>query len=334
MVTVGDIGEFALIERIAAWVADGSPTSESDRGFKLQTGIGDDAAVWISPGGTQISTIDTVVEGIHFLNGSISWLDIGWRLMVSNVSDIAAMGAVPLCATVALGIPSHFPVRSVEDLYRGMLEASRTYQIYVIGGDVVSSPTIFVTVSLNGAMSEIPLSRSKARSGDAILVTGPLGGSAGGLKVILDEIPVDSDARMALVQLHQRPWARVQEGRSLIELGILCAMDISDGLLVDLKKLVKSSGVGAYLEVDRVPVCAPLRLAFPTQALQLAVTGGEDYQLLFTCPSELLDSVFAVLPSSSIVGEITASDSGRVVISDPRDELGNQHFVGWEHFRS
>ncbi|MCH7482114.1 MAG: thiamine-monophosphate kinase, partial [Chloroflexi bacterium] len=185
MTTVRDIGETALIERLTARVSGARLDPPALDGFELLTGIGDDAAVWRLANGLTVTTTDTMVEGTHFTPETASWSDVGWKLWTANVSDVAAMGGTPLAGVVTLGLPSATPLRAVDDLYDGMLDACRAYRTLLAGGDIVDSPTAFFTVAMSGACTEEPLARAGGRAGEVVAVTGPLGASAAGLRLLL-----------------------------------------------------------------------------------------------------------------------------------------------------
>ncbi|MBI1886305.1 MAG: thiamine-monophosphate kinase [Chloroflexi bacterium] len=168
---VSDLGEFALIERLAAAVSHPPPES-------LLVGIGDDAAAWRTGEGVVLATTDTLVEGVHFLPESVPWRDLGWKALAVNVSDIAAMGGAPQFALVTLAVPPPFPVEAADELYAGLDECARAYDLTIAGGDVVRSDKAAVTVALLGHAGfdeygePLLLRRDAARPGDAIAVTG------------------------------------------------------------------------------------------------------------------------------------------------------------------
>ena len=254
MTTVRQIGELALIERLAERVSRARLEPPALDGFALLTGIGDDAAVWRLERGLTVTTTDTMVEGTHFTSQTASWADVGWKLWTANVSDVAAMGGTPLAGVVTLGLPSATPLRAVDDLYDGMLEACRSYRTLLAGGDIVDSPTAFFTVAMSGACIHSPLTRAAGRPGDAVAVTGPLGASAAGLRLLLAGRTPSSAAERSLAEAHRRPCARVDAGQRLVEAGVRCAMDLSDGLVADLGKLALASGCGVRVDASAVPV--------------------------------------------------------------------------------
>ena len=332
-VKLQDIGEFGLLQLLARMVEEAGLRPQ-DKGARLRLGIGDDAALWDSPQATHLLTTDTLVQGIHFTQETTPWRDLGWKMMVANLSDVAAMGGTPRYAVVTLGLPPDTQVIDVEELYHGMLEACRRYPTGIVGGDVVRSPVPFVTVALTGVCSGPPLTRSAARRGDAIAVTGPLGSSAGGLEVLLQHLQVPADPREHLVQAHRRPHPCLEEGQILGALGIRCAMDISDGLIDDLSKLCQASGVAARLVIDHVPVHPLLQEAFPQDYLRLALHGGEDYQLLFTGPPATVTKALTRLPQGAqTIGEILAGEPGRVMLVDGAGREVATPGAGWDHFR-
>ena len=331
MTTVGDLGEFGLIERLAGTVAAARLDAPAGKGFQLLLGIGDDAAAWRSGPGVMVSTTDTMVEGVHFTQATTPWQDVGWKVMAANLSDVAAMGALPTCAVVTLGLPRGYPVSAVDALYEGMLEACKRYHFLLVGGDIVHSSQCFVTVAINGVCLSEPLTRSSARVGDAIAVTGQLGGSAGGLRLLQSGAVLDSGAANALVSVHRRPQPRLEEGQRLVSAGIRCAMDVSDGLLADLAKLCQASGVAARVHSDQVPMDSSLRQMWPDHALQMALNGGEEYELLFAGDSPLVSRVVADLPHGAVIGEITAGKPGSVSVHDRQGRELAVASSGWDH---
>jgi thiamine-monophosphate kinase len=333
MITVGDIGEFALIDRIMALVAEARLESSSVTGFRVRLGIGDDAAAWRVGNGVEVCTTDTVVEGVHFTRNTIPWRDLGWKALVANLSDVAAMGATPLYTLVTLGLPADLPVTAIDDLYAGMVEACRAYGTQIVGGDIVSSTNVFCSVTMNGECAEEPLTRSAARPGDVIAVTGALGASAGGLHLLLTGSEDQSPAAQSLIHAHRRPEPRLEEGQRLLRAGVRCAMDVSDGLAADLSKLCRASGAGAKLYAAQVPVEQSLSDALPDQARDLAIGGGEEYQLIFTGPRYLIDRVLHELPEAVIVGEVTDDEPGQVRIEDEDGQEITLEAQGWEHLR-
>lgn len=348
---VSEIGEFDLIDRLAARIYDQNARriQEADaRGFRMLRAIGDDAAAWDAPSGLRAITTDTMVEGVHFRLDYTPWRDLGWKCLATNISDIAAMGCVPTYAIITLGLRPALPVEGLEALYDGMMEAAAAYGGAVVGGDIVRSPAFFITVALQGAApdgSNALLVRDAAALGDLIAVTGPLGSSAGGLRLLASGADsaaqgIDADAAAYLVSAHNRPMPRVSEGIALADAGVRCAMDISDGLMDDLAKLCRASGVGARVYAPRAPADARLKAAFPDEWLDLALGGGEDYELLFVAPPAVMRrAIGATSPPPVVVGTITEfADGGsasapRTTLVDARGRAMDVARGGWDHFR-
>ncbi|MCH8062874.1 MAG: thiamine-phosphate kinase [Chloroflexi bacterium] len=341
---VRDIGEFPLIERLAA-----SIEGDSDRlfervgqsGYRLRLSIGDDAAAWESPSGTSVFTTDTMVEGIHFNLDNISWHDLGWKTLATNLSDIAAMGCEPTYSLVTLGLRGDLPVDGLVEMYGGLMEVSERCGGAVVGGDIVHSPVFFVTVALLGKASEADpngagpiLRRDAAAPGDQVAVTGHVGCSAGGLRMMLEGLNFDDAVAAHLKSAHNRPLPRMQEGTRLVTSGVRCAMDVSDGLVDDLGKICEASGAGAVIHADQVPADDFLRMAYPEEWLDMALGGGEDYELLFTAPPDVMNRVTRLLETPvAIIGEIV-SGSSDVLVLDGRGERVAVRSGGWDHFRA
>ena len=341
---VKDIGEFGVIERLNRMVVGRGEGNDAVRAFPLLVDTGDDTAVWQVGAGRELFTTDTVVEGIHFTRETTPWRDLGWKAVAANVSDIASMGGLPTYALITLGLPSETEVADIEEMYRGMLEIGEEYGMAIVGGDIVGSPVLFVTTALVGVTGRPPLLRSNARPGDAVAVSGYVGSSGGGLRVMLDaerdEIPgATGEAADFLRYAHRRPAPAVRQGQLLSESGIVTAMDVSDGLADDLGKLCAASGVAARICAASVPVHPMLRQQFPDDCLALALGGGEDYVLLFTGPPDMVASLIPQLgEGSAVIGSIVAAeDYGnpvRVAVVDDEGKLISPSGHGWDHFRS
>ena len=333
---VEELGELGLIRLLTQMVTrerrEGDSTAP--RPFQLLVDVGDDtAAVQFGPT-TKLYTTDTVVEGVHFTRSTIPWQDLGWKVMAANISDIAAMGGLPLYALITLGLPAETEVEDVRLLYCGMLELANQYDVSLIGGDVVRSPIVFVTIALTGEVKGNPMLRSAAKVGDAIGVTGPLGSSAGGLELMLNGISEDEAASEYLKEAHRRPNPCIPQGHLLLEQGAKAAIDISDGLVDDLSKLCHASGVAAHVEIDKIPIHSSLKEAFPHSCTKFALSGGEDYQLLFTASPSVMEQVLPLLPPpANIIGKIVEGEAGKVTVLDSTGERVIMPSGGWDHFR-
>jgi len=328
-VNVSELGEFGLIQRLAAIAGAEAPPD-------LIVGIGDDAAAWRAGEQVLLATTDTLVEGVHFLPKFAPWADVGWKALAVNVSDIAAMGGEPLFALVTLALPLESEVSFTEELYGGLMECALEYGVTVAGGDIVRAPQISVTIALIGRaqMREgepLLMRRDGAKAGDVIAVTGTLGDSASGLWR-LRKGASDEDA---LVRAHLRPLPRLAEAQEATQAGIICAIDVSDGLLQDLGHICQMSGLGAEVREEALPLSDDLWAAYPEDAIALAVSGGEDYELMITGDEGTVERVAqAISPALTVIGRMVESPRHK-----PRllDTAGNELAVavhGWDHLHS
>ena len=333
---VSDLGENELVERIAALVAERRPALQPESASgppDLLLGIGDDAAAWRAWGVTQVLTADALVEAVHFRRDTASWEEVGWKALAVNLSDVAAMGASPGLATVTLGLPPDLEVAAVDGLYRGILDCSVQHGGAVVGGDLVRSPVVFIAVSLTG-IAERLLTRSSARPGHSIAVTGTLGGSSAGLEALQRGLCLPEEDAAALRSAHLRPQPRLQEGQLLAERGVPCAMDVSDGLAADLGRVCRASGVGAVVEAASLPIHPAAARVFSQRSLAMALGGGEDYELLFAGPPALVEDVLTALPcGGAVVGRIVEDETHSVVVLDEQGRPLDVTSCGWEHFR-
>lgn len=340
--TVADVGEFGLI----AMLTEALPVGVRG-GDHVLLGIGDDAAVWRpDPGQDVVITTDSLVEGVHFRLDWTDWRSLGHKSLAVNISDIAAMGAEPKLAVVTLGLRGDDPVEGLQDIYRGMGELARRHGMVIAGGDIVRSPrdlAIHVT-ALGQTRDSNPLLRGGARPGDVIAVSGTLGASAAGLRLLGE--PPESPLRNAavaetLIEAHLRPEPRVELGQILAEHGATSAMDLSDGLLGDLPKILVASGVSAILHEADIPVAAAVHALFPDDYLDMAMRGGEDYELLFTAPPGAYVHIAAIAAIAGTAG-MPVTAVGRIETATPdgpelwlEQESGLRRMLtpgAWDHF--
>ena len=338
---IRDIGEFSLIQLLAETLTfEGveGPNLKQPDAWSPRVGIGDDAAVWEGEAGTRVLTTDAMVEGVHFELGLTGWRDLGWKAMAVNLSDIAAMGCLPTLSVVTLGLRDNLPVDGLVEMYRGIADACRSHGGQVVGGDIVRSPVFFVSVAMEGQASITEpdgrgaiLTRGAAEIGDVIEVTGSLGDSAGGLRIAQAGESFD-DSTERLRAAHFRPEPRLAAGQALARTGIRAAIDISDGLVGDLSKLCEASDVGAVVRGHEVPTSDALRSRFPVDWLSPALTGGEDYELLFTGPEVAVrEASEAVDVPVTIIGEIVDASRGVSVVDADGDAIEADR-GGWDHF--
>ena len=305
---LAELGEFGFIERIRRAVA-GAPG--------VHLGIGDDCAVLeLPPGERLLTSTDLLIEEVHFRREWTDLFRLGRKSVSVNVSDIAAMGGTPRHLYLGLGIPADLPVEELDSFISGFLSACRDYGATLVGGDTCRSPgplLISVTVEGSAPVAEV-VRRRGARPGDGIFVSGTLGDSALALRRLLDGgLPDDVSAAR-----HHDPRAQVELGRFLATARLPSAMiDLSDGLLADLGHILEASAVGAEIEVAAVPLSPVFRsaLAGESELIELALSGGEDYQLLFTVPPAREEELAAIptalgLPLTRL-GTVTA-EPGRL----------------------
>ena len=333
---VKDLGEFGVIDLLNRMVIDqrDGPDNGAPLAFSLLVDSGDDTAVWETGKARELFTTDTMVEGVHFTRDTTPWRDLGWKSIASNVSDVAAMGGSPTYALITLGLPPETEVADLKDLYQGMLELGNQFGVAIVGGDMVRSPVAFITVSLVGVIKKDPMLRTSARPSDLVAVTGHVGSSGAGLKLMLEFPGETSDAADYLRNCHRRPVPEVAAGQLLVESGITTAMDVSDGLFDDLSKLTRASGVSARICADQLPVHDFVRQRFPNDWLGLALGGGEDYVLLFTGPRPGVEAAVAALgEGAAVIGEIEESEPGQVTLAGASGQEIPPPAQGWDHFR-
>jgi thiamine-monophosphate kinase len=319
---VSNIGEFGLIKKLAKLSIDAVDNRWlSSR--QLVVGIGDDAAFWKADNPFQMATVDSLVQDVHFSLKTTTWEELGWKSIAVNLSDIAAMGGVPLYALISLGLPGSMRVADVTALYDGMVKISKKFHVAIVGGDTVSSPFVFVST------------RAGAVPGDKIAVTGYLGASAGGLKMLSENIKFSPGSTAKLRNAHLKPDPRVIEGQAMVANGVKAGMDISDGLVGDLTHICEMSRIGARLNIDMVPVSPATQECFEGKALEMALSGGEDYELLFTAPESVIKKVKESLACPvTVIGEITATNKGKVLLINEAGKQIDLKKKGWDHFVS
>jgi thiamine-monophosphate kinase len=324
--TLQTIGEFGLIRALEqhchALQAD------------VIQGIGDDAAILrTQPNEALIASTDLAIEGIHFDLNFESLRDVGYRTAVANISDMAAMGATPKFLLVALAVPSSASVKSLQDLYRGIKEPCRRFNISVVGGDTSSSKTgLFLCMTILGQVkAKQALRRRGAKVGDQVFVTGTLGDSKAGLQILQRQAKQKN--RMApqahetfLTKRHLRPTPRLAIGQQLAK-GRLAhaAIDVSDGLSGDIHHLCESSGVGVELWASQLPLsrhCRTYAASHHLSPIELALAGGEDYELLFTVPPkhqpQMATLAKAFKTPMTCIGEIRPKSFGLKLKSEGR----------------
>ena len=302
----------------------------------VRVGMGDDGAVLRVPANQElVVAIDTMVEGVHFLPGTAA-ADLGWKALAVNLSDLAAMGATPAWALLALTL-RRADAAFVQDFADGFTQLAQEHQVALVGGDTTSGP-LSISVAVHGFVPPGgALLRSGAHVGDLVLVTGTLGDAVAGLYALRDprhDRPARAAMRKTLIDRLTRPVPRVAAGIALRGLASAC-VDISDGLLGDLGHICTASGVGAELDASLLPRSHELReLLGESKSLEFALSGGDNYELCFTVAPENLEQVLADLGRVGCgvtwIGRIVAGDGVRV-----RDAHGawlTPEMHSWEHF--
>jgi thiamine-monophosphate kinase len=306
-------------------------------------GVGDDAAV-VEPGMYQgVLTTDLLIEGVHFELGSTAPHDLGHKAVTVNVSDVAAMGAVPRYGLASVGLPGSVESSWVMELYGGMREAADEYAMALVGGDTSGSDRAIVAMTVYGQVNAgKAVTRSGARPGDVLVVTGSLGGSAGGLRIARASPEAQKDLLSTdwgrdLMSRHERPVARVGEGQTLAGAGATAMIDLSDGLALDLARVCEDSEVGARVQVPDLPLApglVDLAEATGDEPFDLALHGGEDYELLAALPPDSVDGARRDLMDRyhtrlTTIGEIT---EGPGVVAVRGDRESPLEAKGWDHF--
>ena len=306
---LNEIGELGLIERIKKKIDIRDP--------HIIAGIGDDTAVIESPGGSYtLLTTDMLIENVHFTLRAMSFSQIGHKALVVNLSDIAAMGGVPKFCLVSLGLNEKISVEDVDEIYKGVLPVAEEYNVKVLGGDTNFSPSgLVIDICVIGEVEpELLCLRSGARAGDSIFVTGVLGGAS--FYLAKGE--------------YFPPTPRIKEARAILETVKVNAMiDLSDGLAVDLHNITRSSNVGALINIEDIPV-------FPEAEQESAISGGEDFELLFTVVASEKDKLLREIPDKTgtaltCIGTILKEG---VTIKGRDGKISLLPSGGYEHFKT
>jgi thiamine-monophosphate kinase len=320
-VKLSDDGEFGFLESVRGWVGPGT----------APVGIGDDAAVTqLRNGSSLVVSTDALVEGVHFRFDWSTPADVGNKAVAVNVSDLAAMGAEPRWLVLALCAPASTSIERLREIYEGIGQACEAYGTELVGGDTVAADQLVLAVTAIGEIEGDPIRRSGAKAGDALAVTGALGRAAAGVNLLLSQDPkkVSPEDAIACMDAHRRPVARVAEGLALRKAGVHAAIDVSDGLASDVRRLAEASGVGVELDVERIPVADEARRIADARGWdveRMVLGGGEDLELLVALPPDQAETLGLVE-----IGRVV--DEGvwlvRKSVREPIDA------EGWDHFRS
>ncbi len=322
---LGDLGEFSFLRRLRARVP-------VDRGVVL--GLGDDCAV-VSPLGLTLLTTDVLIEGVHFRREWTTFALLGEKAFAVNASDIAAMGGEPTFALLSLAIPRTCEVEELEAFFDGFLRAAAPAGTALVGGNLSAAPCVIISVTLLGRAPYGTITRAGARVGDDLYVTGTIGDAALGLRLLQEgrEEPLAQQSKARFLC----PAARLMLGQEIAARRLATAMiDISDGLLQDLEHLCEESQVGAIIEAAALPLSPAYRTLVGEQDWSIALTGGEDYELLFTAPPEQHAKIQklayeANCPITRIGGIVPQAE--QIKVCRPDGTVSAPGHWGYDHFR-
>jgi len=314
MIKIKDIGEFGLIDRITR-----KPKNKNN----VLVGIGDDAAV-VKPGKhLQVLTTDCLVEGDHFTREWFTPLQIGMKAIEINVSDIAAMGAIPSYALVSLGFPGDLDVEFVDEMYSGMWKVCDKYNIGIIGGNMTHSTQIFISITLLGEVEKKNLVlRSGAEIGDFIFVSGYLGNGRAGLRLFQENIEGFDGVKKRYLEPKARLDFALKNASSVNSM-----IDVSDGLAGDIKHICEQSGCGAVIYKDKIPITDEVKEIaeiLGEDGYDYALYGGEDFELLYTVSPDKVSKIDGYL-----VGEITKDKKIKLFLNGKEQQIMD---YSYDHF--
>lgn len=334
MTSLSEIGEFGLIKRFSQQFLKDLPIDH--------IGIGDDCAIIpLNKKEVLLVTTDMLIEDSHFIRNKISAFDLGQKSLMVNLSDIAAMGGTPGSAFLSIGLAAGSEIEWIDNFFKGIKSVCDEYGVYLMGGDTTKSPDRIVVniVVIGKSITSKVKKRSAAIPGDIICVNDFVGDSGGGLRILLENLPGDKDAKY-LVRRHNCPRANVKEGKWLADYKEVHAMiDISDGIESDIHRLMESSNVGAEIELDRIPLSGELmRVAgkYGWNAHEIGVAGGEDYCLMFTISEKGFDKIIRDYEKEFRkpfykIGRIKEASAGLTFLYNGKITSLGKH--GWDHFR-
>jgi len=339
---ISEIGEFGLIAHIRDTLGETDDDS-------IVAGISDDAAVYrVGDGRVHVATSDALIEGVHFDRTFMPMEHLGFKAVSVNVSDVAAMNATPRYATVVLGVPKDASVEAIGTLYQGIKQACDAYGMTVIGGDTTGAHSLSVTITVIGEADEDDIVyRRGAQPGDKICVTGDVGGSYAGLKVLLlqreqlqqegQDFQPQLDKFSYVIRRHLAPPAQLKSVRDWVDAGFrpTSLIDISDGLASEVHHLCEASETAAQLYEPSLPISPHTRntaTEFGEDVTIYAIFGGEDYELVFTAPEDALKRLDP--QTFNVIGEMAApdEDTPRVRLKQADGENVRVHPGGFDHF--
>lgn len=336
MTTIAELGEFGLIARITA----GLPQSAD-----VIVGVGDDAAVLdVGCDELLVATCDAQVEDTHFRLRHTTPHNIGRRALAVNLSDIAAMGARPRFALISLLIPPSLDMAVLDGIYEGLREEAAQFDVALVGGNIArNAERLIIDITLLGTGTRNRLlRRDSAKPGEIVMVTGSLGSAAAGLLVLEDEqlaVKMPSENLVGVLAALRTPTPRVAAGQWLAQHDVTTGMDVSDGLAADLSHICKASGVGMHIEAESLPIrpeAVTLAILAGREPQDLALFGGEDYELVFTVPADRADVLthelfVATGVNATAIGTVCEGSAMTLFRQGKPSPLRS---TGWDHLHS
>lgn len=336
---ISQYGEFGLIKHLTE--------NFSFHNESTEISIGDDAAVINPQGQKVVVTTDVLAEGVHFNLGYVPLKHLGYKAVVVNISDLAAMNATPTQILVSLAVSNRFPVEALEEIYEGIALACERYKVDLVGGDTTSSTSglVMSITAIGLEHSENLVGRSGAKAGDLLVVTGDLGGAYMGLQILEREHSVylanpnmqpEMEGYDYILQRQLKPEARTDIKNTLKELGVqpTSMIDVSDGLSSEILHLSDQSKVGFRLYESKIPM-DPLTMTTADELnlnpVMCALNGGEDFELLFTIPAADYDKI-KNHPDFTIIGHVTPVEEGNYLVAAGSNELIALNAQGWDAF--
>jgi len=334
---VRDLGEYPLVAKLCERL-------ERTFGFdkRVLVGLGDDAAVLEIDGVKVVLTIDTQLENAHFRLRWMPPFDLGWKSIAISISDVVAMGGKPVAALLGLGLTGDEPVSFVDEFYDGAIAICQSMGTLLLGGDTVRSPIgLMVSSVVIGIVEGEPFRRNGAKVGDEIIVTGFLGESAAGFWLLEQNISAaQTDPMLSkCIERFRRPTPRLNAIPILHSFPVHAAIDISDGLVIDAQRMAAASKVQIVIDLPNLPLSQALKeaaIVVDKDAMALALTGGEDYELLISVPSSVSSEICKVLVANGIpahqIGLVSAAHEDGKVLGKQLDGMLKTLSGGFQHF--